>query len=46
MDKTLRKGLQLLETLAASNGPRGAAELGRELDLTRSNVSRLLGTLA
>ncbi|RVD33719.1 IclR family transcriptional regulator [Mesorhizobium sp. M4A.F.Ca.ET.020.02.1.1] len=46
MDKTLRKGLQLVEALASSNTPRGAAELGRELALTRSNVSRLLGTLA
>ncbi len=46
VDSTLAKGLQILETLAQSNGPRGVSELSRELELTKSNVFRLLQTLS
>lgn len=45
-DKTLRKGLQILDMLSTSDSPRGAADLARELGLTRSNTFRLLNTLA
>lgn len=45
MDSTLLKGLRVLETLARSSGPRGASELARELEMTRSNVHRTLQTL-
>ena len=45
MDTTLLKGLNVLEALAQSNGPRGVSELARELDLTNSNVHRTLQTL-
>jgi DNA-binding IclR family transcriptional regulator len=45
-DKTLRKGLQILDLLSASDGPRGAADVARQLDMTRSNAFRLIGTLA
>lgn len=45
-DKTLRKGLQILDMLSTSDHPRGAADLARELGLTRSNTFRLLTTLA
>lgn len=44
-DKSLTKGLQVLEALAKSEGPRGVSELARELDLTKSNVHRLMQTL-
>lgn len=46
VDSTLAKGLQILEALAQSSGPRGVSELSRELDLTKSNVFRLLQTLS
>lgn len=46
LDSTLSKGLLILETLAAAPGPRGVSELARELGLTKSNVFRLLQTLA
>ena len=46
MEKTFLKGLHLLEALALSEEPRGVTELGRELGLTKSNVHRLLQTLA
>jgi DNA-binding IclR family transcriptional regulator len=46
MDKTLVKGLRLLETLAASTEPRGVTSLAKELSLTKSNAHRLLFTLA
>ncbi|ANY08317.1 IclR family transcriptional regulator [Pseudonocardia sp. HH130630-07] len=46
MDTTLLKGLRVLETLALSPAPRGASELAREMQLTRSNVHRTLQTLA
>jgi DNA-binding IclR family transcriptional regulator len=45
MDKTLAKGLRLLETLATSTEPRGVTSLAKELGLTKSNAHRLLYTL-
>jgi len=42
MDKTFLKGLVLLETLARSEQACGVTELARELQLTKSNVHRLL----
>lgn len=45
-DKTLAKGLQILEALSHSVGPRGISDLAKELSLTKSNVHRLLQTLA
>lgn len=45
MDKSFVKGLRVLEALARSDQPRGVAELARELDMTKSNVHRLLSTL-
>ncbi|ANL51009.1 IclR family transcriptional regulator protein (plasmid) [Rhizobium phaseoli] len=44
-DKTLTKGLQLLEALSQSDQPRGVSEMAAELDLTKSNVHRLVQTL-
>jgi DNA-binding IclR family transcriptional regulator len=41
----LRRGLSLLEVLAAARRPLGVAELARELGLTRSSVFRLVYTL-
>ncbi|VCU68505.1 Transcriptional regulator KdgR [Pigmentiphaga humi] len=45
MEKTLIKGLDVLEALALSEQPRGVTELAGELGLTKSNVHRLLQTL-
>jgi DNA-binding IclR family transcriptional regulator len=45
MDKTLVKGLEVLEALAQSESSRGVSELARELGLTKSNVHRTLQTL-
>ncbi len=45
-DKTLTKGLQLLEALSECEGPRGISELAHQLSLTKSNVHRLLQTLS
>lgn len=45
MDKTLLKGLRVLETLAASPQPMGVTALSRVLDLTKSNAHRTLQTL-
>lgn len=45
MDKAFIKGLRLLETLAASENPRGVTDLASELNFTKSNVHRLLTTL-
>lgn len=45
MDKSFVKGLRLIEALAASEGSRGITSLALELDLTKSNVHRLLSTL-
>jgi DNA-binding IclR family transcriptional regulator len=46
MDTTLLKGLTVLEALAASREPRGVTELANELGMLKSNVHRLLQTLA
>jgi len=45
MEKTLIKGLDLLEALALSDEPRGVTDLAGELGMTKSNVHRLLQTL-
>jgi DNA-binding IclR family transcriptional regulator len=45
VDKTLTKGLHLLETLAEAETARGISELATELALNKSNVHRLLQTL-
>ena len=45
MDKTLSKGLQLLELLAVSSKPKGVKDLSVETGYTPSNVHRLLKTL-
>lgn len=45
MEKTVVKAVGLLEALARSDAPRGVTELSRELELTKSNVHRLLETL-
>lgn len=45
MDTTFVKGLDLMELLAASDEPRGVTSLANELNLTKSNVHRLLTTL-
>ncbi len=46
VDKTLTKGLQLLEALSECERSRGISELAHELSLTKSNVHRLLQTLS
>lgn len=45
MEKTLVKGLRVLEAIATRKEPCGVSELAVELDLTKSNVYRLLQTL-
>ncbi|MBR1149432.1 IclR family transcriptional regulator [Bradyrhizobium sp. JYMT SZCCT0428] len=45
MDKTLLKGLTLVELLAHSEESRGVTSLARELQLSKSNVHRILLTL-
>jgi DNA-binding IclR family transcriptional regulator len=45
MEKTLLKGLRLIEALARSDGPRGVTDLAKQLSLTKSNIHRLLKTL-
>jgi DNA-binding IclR family transcriptional regulator len=45
MDKTLLKGLSMVEALAGSRNPRGVSDLAEELGLTKSNVHRVLKTL-
>lgn len=45
MDKTLLKGLQVLETLATSASPCALGELAARLKLHKSNVHRVLKTL-
>lgn len=45
MDKAFIKGLRLIEALASSETPRGVTELALELQMTKSNVHRLLATL-
>ena len=46
MDTTLLKGLTVLEALAGSREPRGVTELANELGMLKSNVHRVLQTLA
>ena len=46
MDTTVVKALSLLELLAGSATPLGVTELATTLDLSKSNVHRLLQTLA
>jgi len=45
MEKTLLKGIQVLEALSASPAPRGVSELAAELGITKANAHRLLRTL-
>lgn len=45
MDKTLVKGLEVLEALALSEAARGVSDLARQMGLTKSNVHRTLQTL-
>lgn len=45
MDRTLLKGLALLEALVRGRRPQGVTELANELGLVKSNVHRLLQTL-
>lgn len=44
-EKSLMKGLRLIEALARSPQPRGIADLSTELGLAKSNVHRILKTL-
>lgn len=46
MDTTLLKGLTVLEAVARSDKPRGVTELAAQLKLGKSNVFRVLQTLA
>lgn len=45
MDKTLTKGLAVLEALAKSRQPAGVSDIAKSLGLTKSNTHRLLQTL-
>lgn len=45
MDKTLMKGLRVLECVARSREPRGASDVAAELGMTKSNAYRTLQTL-
>jgi IclR family transcriptional regulator, KDG regulon repressor len=45
MDKSLMKGLRILEEVARSGRPRGVTELSVDLGLTKSGTHRLLQTL-
>jgi IclR family KDG regulon transcriptional repressor len=45
MEKTLVKGLAVLEAIALSERPCGIAELAKKLGLAKSNVHRLVQTL-
>ena len=44
MDKTLVKGISVLEALVAAPEPLGVSELARQLGLTKSNIHRYLQT--
>jgi DNA-binding IclR family transcriptional regulator len=46
METTVLKTLRVIEALGESDKPRGITELSRELKLTKSNVHRLIETLA
>lgn len=45
MDKTLTKGLAILEALARRKQPIGASDVAKILGLTKRNTHRLLQTL-
>lgn len=45
MDKTLQKGLQVIETLSVAGEPLGVSDLSLRLGYTKSTVHRLLQTL-
>ncbi len=45
VDKTLMKGLRVLECVARSKTPRGATDVAAELGMTKSNAYRTLQTL-
>lgn len=45
IDKTVAKAMRLIEALALADSPQGITELASRLDLTKSNVHRLLDTL-
>jgi IclR family transcriptional regulator, KDG regulon repressor len=45
VDSTLHKGLQILETLAASQATLGITDLSNALSLNKSNIHRLVKTL-
>jgi IclR family KDG regulon transcriptional repressor len=45
MDKTLMKGLRVLECVARSKSPRGATDIAVELGMSKSNAYRTLQTL-
>jgi len=45
MSATVEKALQLIEAMARAGKPVGVSQLGRELDINKSTVHRLLDTL-
>lgn len=45
MSATVEKALQLIEAMARAGKPVGVSQLGRELDINKSTVHRLLETL-
>jgi IclR family acetate operon transcriptional repressor len=45
MSVTVEKALQLIEALSRAGGPAGVSQLGRELQINKSTVYRLLDTL-
>ncbi|MGA0607853.1 IclR family transcriptional regulator [Phenylobacterium sp. VNQ135] len=46
MDTTVAKGMAVLELLAKADGPLRLSAIAEQLDLQKSNVHRLLGTLS
>ncbi|MEX0732668.1 MAG: IclR family transcriptional regulator [Aquisalimonadaceae bacterium] len=46
MDKTLAKGLAVLEALVEGEGSQGVSQIARKLALSKSNTHRLLQTLS
>lgn len=46
MDKTIVKGMTVLEALVAATEPVGISDLSRQLGLTKSNIHRYLQTFA
>jgi len=46
LDKTLLKGLLVIEELASSAKPRGVSEMARKLNMSKTSMHRLLQTLA